>query len=520
MDTSDNTIAQHDAGLLFTFFKNELDPANFNHCMVVQSFIKSFSYWNVPVEDKIKKIFQSDTYLLYDLLTNRMQKKELEMSSEEFRKYQKEKIAELTLDNTEQDYQNLFHQLSEIKNNLSQRSSWSFDQGINTIFDELADRTPDLFFNVVKQYLEQRDYLNINPWVVVSRLITTNGASKAYDLISKVDFLAKDRWLFRYYETLSKEDIKEDDTEKLLSLYNAADAQNIPRDFDYILKYESLNKGLIEQVVRIIVDRSTADEMIAHTLYNLFNSHADISKGLLGLFSDASLLEDAYLALDKTDSHCDYDGKSFSLLLDNRQDFIIKYLKDFFARKKYISYHDCSRDFSFIWQHNYTFLVMKIIASHVYHYYKEHRCHNCFKMFFNRNVNEQTDEQIIAKQDEFLLDEINANPSNIDYLKFIFILISGFKNERKLKFYSAFLLCNSSFDDFKKIPFESSLRSGEGQRGSFVPSFQRDISFMEKLIDACNTVELLQQRQYLEERIRQWRERIKFEKKRDFTEEY
>ena len=526
-DTSDNTIAQHDAKLLLPFFENELNPENLNHCITVQSFIKTLNYWNVPVEDKIKKAFHSNAYQLYDLLTNRMQKKELEMSSEEFQEYQREKVAKFTFDYTEQDYQKLFYQFSDVKNSLSQRNLWSIDQGINIIFDELADRNPDLFFTVVKQYLEQGEYLNINPWVVVSRLVTTSEASKAYDLISKIDFSAKDKWLFTYYEIISKEDIEESDTKELLNLYKIADIQNIPTNIDYLLKYEFTNKGLIEQVVQTLVDRSNTNSIIAHKLCNLFDPHADISKELLDLFSDVNLLEDAYLALDKTDPHCDYDGKSFSLLLNNNQNFLVKYLNDILSRKTHLSSYDNHRDFSFIWRRDDAFELINILSAYLFGLQKEGRVYDYFKVFFKQTVNDMFDnemdsqvesnDEIIIKQNEYLLGEIRKKYDDIEYMEFIFSLISQYKLKYKLTFYQAFLEHNKNFDDFKKIQLEP---TGWGCTGSCVPVFQKRVEFLQDMVSICNVVELLEHKQYLENKIKVWRERIKNEKKRDFTEQF
>jgi hypothetical protein len=53
--------------------------------------------------------------------------------------------------------------------------------------------------------------------------------------------------------------------------------------------------------------------------------------------------------------------------------------------------------------------------------------------------------------------------------------------------------------------------------GSAVPMLQKKIDFYKKIIPLCNSAELLEHKQYIEQRIRGIRYEIRNEKKRDFT---
>ena len=248
----------------------------------------------------------------------------------------------------------------------------------------------------------------------------------------------------------------------------------------------------------------------------MFNKHTEINKQLLPLFSSyPELLENAYIAVDKVEPHADYDGATLSELLDNDQGFINRYLEDKFSMKKYLSSHDDNRDYSFIWLRDDYLSVMQRITEAVFKYEQEGRCFGYYESFFNKNVNPQTDESILERQDEYFLGEICSKYTSKKYMHLLFSVIVGFESKRKTTFYKTFLDKNKQFEDFKDLPFEPTISSWSG---SAVPMLQKKIDFYEKIISLCNSVELLKHRQYIEKRIHDIRHQIQHEKKRDFTE--
>ena len=161
--------------------------------------------------------------------------------------------------------------------------------------------------------------------------------------------------------------------------------------------------------------------------------------------------------------------------------------------------------------------IMNSILKMVFEYEQKRQCFDYHESFFNKNVNPQTDENILERQDVFLCKKVRHNSNEIEYMRFLFSVIAGFKPERKVKFYELFLKSNQNFDDFKKLPFEPRISSWSGSR---VPMLQQKIDFIEKIISLCNSVEFLQHRLFKEQEITSLRQEIQREKKRDFTEEY
>ena len=516
LNISVGEIIEHDSKLIALFFNNYLDSNNLYHCVVVQQYLKLLKRFNIPIEEKLKIQFQSPSYVLYDLLTNKFERVELKLNHDAYREYKKKKIAEFTGSYSKEDYGEILHELFNILETLEGHSKWQIDQGVISILEELATRNPSLFCEVIKSYLQQGDYLMINPWIVVSNLILSCGSIASFDVLTLSDYPTKNRWLFSYYQHLSEKDIKQEQIDALSKLYQTSDYKYFINDVDYLLKYEAIKKGFVAEVVQIISDRSRRTPEFSHALSLMFNKHTEINKQLLPLFSSyPELLENAYIAVDKVEPHADYDGATLSELLDNDQGFINRYLEDKFSRKKYLSSHDDNRDYSFIWLRDDYLSVMQRITEAVFKYEQEGRCFGYYESFFNKNVNPQTDESILERQDEYFLGEICSKYTSKKYMHLLFSVIVGFESKRKTTFYKTFLDKNKQFEDFKDLPFEPTISSWSG---SAVPMLQKKIDFYEKIISLCNSVELLKHRQYIEQRIQDIRHQIQHEKKRDFTE--
>lgn len=514
INISVGSIVEHDSKLITSFFKNELDPTNLFHCIIVHQYLGLLKRFKHPSEEKLKALFESASYTLYDLFTNRFERAEMKLSSDAYEEYKKKKIAKFAKSFSRKDYDLTLHELFSIEQHGG-RNKWCIDQGIILLLDELANKNLSLFVDVVEDYLSQGEYLQINPWVLVSTLIRKCGAITASKIIFKGEYPSKSRWIISYYQHLSEDDIKEEQIGALSELYKTSELSDFA-NADFLLKYERIKKGFVAEIVQIIINRADSTPEFAHVLSLIFNKHSEINKQLFSLFlSNLALLEEAYIAVDKVESHSDYDGSTFSELLDNDQSFIDRYLEDKFSRKKYLSSHDDSRDYSFIWLRDGYMDVVSRISETVFKYQQEGRSFDYYKSFFYKNNNPQTDEKILERQDEFLAREISSKSSNREFMCLLFSVIVEFESDRKLLCYKAFLDKNKEFDDFESLPFEPMFSSWSG---SAVPMLQEKIDLYEKIIPICNTVQLLKHKQLIEQKIQNIRHKIQHEKKRDFTE--
>ena len=196
------------------------------------------------------------------------------------------------------------------------------------------------------------------------------GVTKAFNIITLPDYPSKHRWLFHYYQHLPEDDIEQEQIDALRELYKIAEYKYFIGDNDYLLKYENIERGFISNIVKIIIERAKTVPEFAYKLNFIFNRHTEINKKLKSLFSDNyTLLEDAYIAIDRVEQSPDNYGASFSVFLDNDHSFIDRYLKEKFSRKNYLSRHDDSRDYSFIWLRDDCMDIIQRITSIIYQYY-------------------------------------------------------------------------------------------------------------------------------------------------------
>lgn len=517
LNVSVGSIVGNDSKLIIPFFISSLDPSDIYHCIVVQKYLRLLKRFGIQVEESLKTQFQSPEYSLYDLLTNKLERVEFKLSHDAYSEYKNKKIDTLTASYSEEDYDKMLHQLYEIQQTLGGHSQWQINQGILSILEHLSKRDADLSCKVLRRYLGQGDYLEINPWVVMSNMLLRCEASRVFDVINAPEYSTKDRWLFSYYQHLPSHEVKKEHLGALSELYNNSDNKYFINDIDYLLKYEAIAKGFVADIVRTIVKRASGISEYAHSIALLFNPHTEIYKNIHSVFSgNFTLLEDAYMAVDRVDHHADYDGSFFTKLLDNDQTFIDRYFEDKFSRKDYLSRYDDSRDYSFIWMRDDFGNVMGRITSVIFEQERKGKCFNYYGSFFNKGVNPQTDDVILDRQNKYLINEIETKFDKNEYMRFLFSAIAEFPPQRKLIFYKSFLDKNRNFDDFKNLPYEPTISSWSG---SAVPMLQEKVEFYERITRLCNSVELLKHRQYVEQIIQEIRSQIQHEKKRDFTEE-
>jgi hypothetical protein len=100
---------------------------------------------------------------------------------------------------------------------------------------------------------------------------------------------------------------------------------------------------------------------------------------------------------------------------------------------------------------------------------------------------------------------------------FIFEFISKLSYEDRKEFILYFLEQNSSYELFKKLNFEPSIKSYSGSR---VPYLQKDKDFYKSLVNCISGIKFLEHKQHLESEILYIEQQIKHEKKSDFMKDF
>jgi hypothetical protein len=518
-EVSVKEIVRDDSAYVLQFFEKQLEPSNIWHCFIVHGYLKLLSRLNLPFSAAIKERFESETYLLYDLLASDwIDKQELELGVEEYERYRKEKIREHFKSYGVSEYDAFLRHCKEINERLTgQRKEYSFSQGFVTALVVLSEKDTSLYADFLTKYLQENDFLNVNPYVPVRHLIDYCGSAQAYKILSEPSYSSKRRWLFSYYQALPVDEITLNHLEQLYELFEDAEIGDFLYDLDFLLRYRSVDEKVVVKVVKIVLDKAENEPKHASLLSQLSNPYSEINKEIMQIFSeDIILLEDAYITFDKADPHADFEGHTFSQILDIDPSFVDKYIDDRYKREKWLSRYDDMRDYSFIWKRDDYEKIMNRIIHTIFEHEKVEHYLTYLDAYFGIERNRPVDRHETERQDNFLGKLILERHEDGEFMQFLFSMIANFPTDRRHAHVTFFLKHNNNFDDFKELPLEPLI---SGWSGSAVPMLQKKIDYYESLLSVCDTVDLLKHKQYLEQRISNLHKEIEREKKRDFTED-
>lgn len=512
-------IAAKDGELLVPFIKLKLAPEKFIHCLLVQNYLKFLDRRQVAAVDQIESRFNTEVFRLYKLLALDYADKPDGVGLDEFPNHKRELIKEYTKDYKFEDYKNLIVACREIMEELGgSHESHEFGSGILITFDVLAERDVSLYTDVIKFYLYLGDPLSrlIRPYILSEKLIEACGPEEALHIIEAHDNPSKRQWLFCYYQALKTEGIQAKHLEDLYGLYRQSKLSEIPFGFDYLLKYRSQDENVIVRVVEILSERTESDAQFGGSFSLLFNRHGEVNKNLSSLFKDdIPVLKKAYLLYEKVHKHSDFDGRTMNLILDFDPGFINERIEMLCSEENNLNRFDDSRDYNFLWKRKDVEAIMISAIEQILTKGKEKGFlkRRVLKALFCSNARKPSPVEIIEKQDNFLINLIRTNVQNKDMMSIIFWTIAHFEPERRRKFVSTFLSHNKKFSYFKKLPLEP---DSWGWSGSAVPVISGRIDYLQSLLPLVESVELLDHRRLIEERIQGLQRYMESEKRADF----
>lgn len=515
-------IIAHDATEFLRFIEVELNPNSFSHCTLVQDYLDFLESNNIMFDKMMRNRFKSDTYALSEILFDDwVEKRNLNLPYEQYKQIKKSRIKKHFDAYNLGEYKRFFNHCTEIKLKASgTRDEYRLRNGIEEVFEILAESKPELYVEVIEYYLAHGDLLDLNPRVLVENLVRLSGSEAAYKSLNQSVYGTKKKWVFNFFISLPSEEVTPTHLEQLYSLYQSADPADLPYHMDFLLKFLPLDNKIVTKVTRILFEKADDDPNHIHPLSMMFYSHTEINKCLVEHFvDDIDLLKLAYFKVCESDSHGDYDGHTFVLILNHDSNFALEYIDWVYAERelenRFIKSHFSeARDFSFLWRRDDYKELMNQIVEHIYNI--EHEQNPYLFSFLEVFFGQKEDSVIISRQDELLLDTIVSRHSDADFMEFIFGLISNFSPERRRTFVRLFVSFNKSFNDFKRLSLEPNSWSSNG---SWVPVIQGRIDYWESIIPFFNSVELLEHKQFVENEIQALRDSMELEKKRDFMDD-
>ena len=478
----------------------------------------------VPVE--VQRRFDTPAAVLRQLLAPDFTDR-AELSLDEFRAWQRERLADHCGAFSHGDYYEFFVQAATVQPAQSGHGRWQFDESIGYVFEDLEGRQPTLFVDVVAAYLDLGNPLAIIGYGVMQQLIARIGVGATEDLLRAREYQHKERWLFSFYAYIPATEITVAHLEALLHLYRTAAPEEIPRDFRYLEKYQSTNAGALATTVEIILGRQGESFLFRALLEFLFMPDMVTSGLLFSSFPGSQLatLKAAYFAADAAHAHMDHDGHAFNAILDVDRHFLHDALEHRLQvkqarEKRWLDEYDDERNYDFLWHRDDYEVLMRTLLQDLFqlatgdaHIY----VHHYLKIFFGlRHLRVSTHPVLLSRRLSLLRALVTERSQDTAFMQFISAVVGDLPDDEKRELIATFLQSNQQPKDFKRLGL---LPSHHTWTGSAVPMIQREMEFLETLLPLVNTVALLEQRAYLEQRIAELREWADGEKRSDFLKD-
>ena len=286
--------------------------------------------------------------------------------------------------------------------------------------------------------------------------------------------------------------------------------------------YQVADERVFLEVTTTIVEKTEQDFRYSIYLTDLFNGPAETNAKVTRLFAhEIGLLKRAYFHSLKHDRFPDYMGTGLNAILDLDKDFACEYVEWMYTNRNghkqfTLSHYNDERNYDFLWQRSDWMEVLRLIVWKIFELERERYSSGSSyaETFFIRKENEQTDNVIRDRQEQFISEQIRLHSANAELMSQIFRVISNFPYDRRPFFIRQFLDQNNRFEDFAELPLEP---EGFSWSGSAVPVLQKKAEYFESLLKLFNSTELLKHKQYLERRIQGLRDWVEEEKKRDFV---
>ncbi|OZH55833.1 hypothetical protein AFK68_02035 [Hydrocoleum sp. CS-953] len=344
--------------------------------------------------------------------------------------------------------------------------------------------------------------------------------------------LQRENGYLDFTTVLPKEKITSDYLKKLYNLYRESKLSEISKRFDFLLKYRHLDKNVVAQVTEIILSKMNEQTNYADPFDFLFNPYTQVNKLLIELFTEKlDVLKRAYLLSQKINGYSSNSEDIFIRILDADQNFIIEYIDWVYYEERKFSnspYFEDDLNYTFLWQYeNYQELITSVVE-HISQKEKELSIsisrNTILERIFFLQITEEEKFILEDRQNKLLKSLMENRYTDIDLMQLLLSVTTTFPYKRRYQFIDLFCKHNQKFEDFKKLPLEPYVKNyKELSSEDYILSSSKNIEathkiveYLKSLLPIFNRVELLEHKQYVEQKIKDFQKWIKDEKKEDF----
>jgi len=513
-------LVADDAPRVLSFIDSTLDPGMYFHNVAVQEYLTFLQECNVSFDPRLRDSFQNETWRIGELLMEEYHPRDgVALGYDEFWEMKRQRLSKSFAGYTYSDYNRLIQRCQEIRKVAERRHrDGVLKISLAVVINAIADRDFTLYARVLEHYLRAHDPLALEPSILVRSLLKHGGPDMTYELLVKHGY-ANTGWMGELFQCLEAEHITPDYVQRVLRFYEDADPQAIPWRVGFLLRYRSVDAEIFPGVTKIILERSARESRCVYGLSMLFNPYGEVNKRLIEVFAgDLGLLKQAYIAVSATKGHDDFDGESFSRILDVSPEFLEEYIDARYRASKHPSSYDDTRDYRFLWRRDDYKTLGTRLVEHMYDCERRRGAyhHGYLRAFIKGDDSAKTEPLVADRQDEVLRDLIIRRNDEIEFMRFLFGLVAELGPDRARPLIAHFLGVNKSFEVFKQLRLEPDHACWSG---SAVPTYQKGVDYFESLLPLVDSAELLKHKQLLEGHIEWLRAMIEREKRRDFMDE-
>lgn len=509
------SILKYDTEFLIPYIEKNMNPNIYLHCSKVQSYIRFLGRNNISnkqIKD-LKDKFTNRTFDLSQILRkdhiSRKLRLEEKMSHKEIENYIEERLKNYFSNYTYEDYLVVLKDLQEIIKNSDDRMKFQYRYSFTKVLIFILKEDFSLFIKIIKKVIESGNKIKLYSRNLINKalILYPDKHNKIYKIILSKDYLCRDKWLYYFYVALPSKIVNSFYVEELLSFFKKLKTE-LQINFDFLEKYEEIDSQIYIRIIDIL---NLKKEKVSVDMNLLFREDTNIYNNLESLFNDnIETLEDIYLYQCNLNKNFDYNGEGMKKILELNSNFLLKYLDYLYEKNEYLSEYDDDRDYTFIWRmDNYKEIINNVIK---YFLSLDIISKDFIKVFFDFN----SDEEVKMKIINYIKNFIEDNAEDLIKIKLIFIPIVSYFSDKRKYFCKIYISNNKNFDDFKSIPLEPNSYSSWG--GSFISVYEERIKFLESLLPIMDSIDYLQHRNYVKEKINYYKKQIERESKNNFIE--
>ncbi|WP_417821302.1 hypothetical protein [Terasakiella sp.] len=488
-------ILEQDAVLLIPFIRENLNPKDFSDCKFVHDYVHRKGDKDDPQFWVLLEHFTCPEMEIYNLLDFYAYRREAD-DFNETKRIRSEAIRCHTNEFAADEFVDFFIAYKVIsKDKATNRISWEISQGFHSFLEILLEKDVPFIEAVLTRFLEiDAALITDNASLFISKLLQKTDRDTLEALIVKIDMQEQERWKFLFYLFLPKDQVRPEDSDVLLDLYETAHVSAMFYDFNYLSKYQSTDPNILPKVTALLINRHEKEPTYNFGLERVFSDEENWDRTLNEIFKgQEELLKKAYIISYLSRDHFDYRSQFLKNMLDVDPAFFMEMIK--IIRDKE-NYNRSSQNFDILWElddfPSHLENAITYLLESCENPYEVHKCADTIKRFFSVEYDEpKGSEEIHEKQDAFLDKYIASHAGDQGRMLVAFEPISYFPENRRLRHIKTFLQNNQHFADFKKLNIEPSMQSWSGSR---VPIDTRRAEFLEKVKSLCSGPDFLEHR--------------------------